>query len=158
LIKEPPTYFSPAACILYLASLVGFFCSTANGFDGSLLNSLLEMEEFKDFFDVSDAGIWTGIVTSMYQIGSVVAIPFIGPAIDTWGRKIGMAIGALFIVVGTITQGTTITDGNVGQFMGGRFLLGFGVAIAASAGPMYVVEVSHPAFRGVITAIYNTFW
>jgi len=42
--------------------------------------------------------------------------------------------------------------------MCGRFLLHFGVAIVASAGPMYVAEVSHPAFRSVMTAIYNCFW
>lgn len=40
--------------------------------------------------------------------------------------------------------------------MGGRFLLGFGVSIAASAGPMYVVEINHPAYRGVVGAMYNT--
>ena len=40
----------------------------------------------------------------------------------------------------------------------GRFLLGFGIAIAASAGPTYIVEVAHPASHGFITALYNTFW
>jgi sugar porter (SP) family MFS transporter len=42
--------------------------------------------------------------------------------------------------------------------MGGRFLLGFGVSIAASAGPMYVIEINHPAYRGVVGAMYNTLW
>lgn len=158
MLKEPPKAFSRRAITLYLACLVGFFCSTCNGFDGSLFNSLLQNDAFKAYFNVQNVGIWAGIVTSMYQIGSVVAIPFIGPAIDTWGRKIGMTIGALCIVLGTIIQGTTTHNKNVGQFMGGRFFLGFGVSIVASAGPMYVVEVSHPAHRGVVTALYNTFW
>lgn len=72
----------------------------------------------------------------MYQIGGVVALPFVGPALDTWGRRIGMLIGALCIILGTIIQGTSH---GVGQFMGGRFLLGFGVSIAASTGPMYAM-------------------
>ena len=42
--------------------------------------------------------------------------------------------------------------------MAGRFILGFGVAIAASAGPAYVSEMAHPTFRGTMTAIYNTFY
>jgi len=42
--------------------------------------------------------------------------------------------------------------------MGGRFLLGFGVGLVATGGPMYVVEVTHPAHRGVVTSLYNTFW
>lgn len=91
----------------------------------------------------------------MYQIGGVVALPFVGPAIDGWGRRIGMIIGAGLIVLGTIIQGTSQ---GASAFMGGRFLLGFGVSIAASAGPMYVVEINHPAFRGVVGAMYNTLW
>lgn len=70
-----------------------------------------------------------------------MALPFVGPAIDTWGRRVGMFIGSLLIILGTIIQATSH---EVGQFMGGRFLLGFGVSIAASAGPMYVIEINHP--------------
>lgn len=137
----------------------GFFCSTANGYDGSLLNNLFINPTFEHFFHGSNSGIWAGIVTSMYQIGSVTAIPasilrnsktgnleililsqFIGPAIDHLGRRGGMWLGALFIVVGTIVQGVTVHISNyhqaTHQFMGGRFLLGFGVSLAASAGPM----------------------
>lgn len=129
-----------------------------NGFDGSLLNGLLANDQFKKVFHGSNAGIWAGIVSSIYQIGGVVALPFVGPAIDTWGRKTGMFIGAFIIAVGTIISGTTFADAKVGQFMGGRFLLGFGVAIASSAGPIYVVEMAHPAYRGKVTAYCNTFW
>lgn len=39
--------------------------------------------------------IWAGIVTSMNQIGGVAALPFVGPAIDTFGRRIGMVIGGV---------------------------------------------------------------
>lgn len=94
----------------------------------------------------------------MYQIGSVCALPFVGPAIDTWGRRVGMFIGSLLVILGTIICGTTISNASVHQFMGGRFLLGFGVSIASSAGPIYVVETSHPAYRSVVTAYCNTFW
>lgn len=95
-----------------------------NGYDGSLLNGLLINPQFKTFFHGSNAGIWAGIVSSMYQIGGVVALPFVGPAIDTWGRRWGMFIGSIIILLGTIISGTTFKDANVGQFMGGRFILG----------------------------------
>ncbi|KAH8643849.1 hypothetical protein IG631_01313 [Alternaria alternata] len=42
--------------------------------------------------------------------------------------------------------------------MGGRFLLGFAVPIMTTAGPLHVIETAHPAHRGVITGLYNTFW
>lgn len=119
-----------------------------------MFNALLAEDQFKTYFKVANDGAWTGIITSMYSIGSVVAIPFIGPAIDTWGRRVGIYIGAISIILGTVIQSTTLHSSNpIGQFMGGRFFLGWGVAIVASAGPMYVVEVSHPAHRGVVTAV-----
>lgn len=42
--------------------------------------------------------------------------------------------------------------------MGGRFILGFGVAISATAGPAYVSEMAHPAYRGAMTGLYNVLW
>lgn len=145
--------------VLLFASMVAFCCSTANGYDGSLFGTLLANEAFKKYFNVDNVGIGAGIVTSIYQIGSVTAIPFIGPAIDTWGRRAGMCIGASVIVLGVVIQIACIaTERSIGQFMAGRFLLGFGVAIAAAAGPVYVVEVSHPAHRGLVTGLYNVMW
>ncbi|KAL0253145.1 hypothetical protein SLS55_010598 [Diplodia seriata] len=158
LLKEPPRPFSGPSIVLYCCCLVGFCCSTMNGYDGSLLNGLLASDDFKAFFGGREDGIWAGIVTAMYQIGSVVALPFVGPAIDSFGRKGGMLIGALLIVVGTIINATTYYTASIGQFEAGRFVLGFGVSIATAAGPMFVVEVTHPAYRGVVTALYNTFW
>ncbi|KAK9420468.1 putative Major facilitator superfamily (MFS) profile domain-containing protein [Seiridium unicorne] len=153
--KEPPSAWTGPQILIYAFSLVGFFCSTMNGYDGSLINNLLQNPAFKEYYHVQSSGIWAGIVSSMYQIGGVVALPFVGPAIDTWGRKVGMFIGALLIVLGTVIQGTSH---GADAFMGGRFLLGFGVSIAAAAGPMYVVEINHPAFRGTVGALYNTLW
>ncbi|KAH8816714.1 MFS sugar transporter-like protein [Xylogone sp. PMI_703] len=158
MLKEPPVPWSWIALQLYLFSVIGFFCSTSNGFDSSLFGSLLANDKFKDFMSVGNVGIGAGIVTSMSQIGGVAALPFIGPAIDTWGRRGGMFIGGLVIVIGVIIQGTCVSNHNVHQFMGGRFFMGMGVNIISAAGPCYVVEISHPAYRGVVTALYNVFW
>ncbi|KAJ0383655.1 hypothetical protein COL922a_010052 [Colletotrichum nupharicola] len=155
MIKEPPSAWTKAQILIYAFSLVGFFCSTMNGYDGSLINNLLQNPSFKERYGAKNDGIWAGIISSIYQIGGVVALPFVGPALDTWGRRIGMLIGASIIIIGTCIQATA---NGTGQFMGGRFLLGFGVSIAASAGPMYVVEINHPAYRGVVGAMYNTLW
>lgn len=32
------------------------------------------------------------------------------------------------------------------------------VATCATAGPSYVAEMAHPAWRGTLTGLYNTFW
>jgi MFS family permease len=158
LITEKPSLMNPRTLLLFLCCLLGFFCQTMNGFDGSLFNGLTANKQFLSFFHGSNNGIWAGIVSAMYQIGGVCALPFVGPCIDTWGRRVGMFIGSFLIIMGTVITGTTIHTASIGQFEGGRFLLGFGVSIASAAGPIYVVETSHPAFRGVVTAYCNTFW
>jgi len=158
LLKENPGLFHPRIMLLFACTLVGFCCQTMNGFDGSLFGGLTANSKFLDFFDGQNDGIWAGLVSSMYQIGGVSALPFVGPAIDTWGRRFGMFIGAFIVIVGTVITGLTRQNASVDQFMAGRFILGFGVAIASAAGPIYVVETSHPAYRGVATAYCNTFW
>lgn len=147
MIKEPPSAWTKSQILVYAFSVIGFFCSTMNGYDGSLINNLLQNPWFNDKYGIENSGLWTGIVSSMYQIGGIVALPFVGPAVDGYGRRAGMFIGAMLIIIGTIIQGLSDAPS---QFMGGRFLLGFGVSIAASAGPMYVVEINHPAYRGAV--------
>ncbi|KAF5008857.1 hypothetical protein FDECE_4881 [Fusarium decemcellulare] len=155
MIKESPSAWTKAQMMIYAFSIVGFFCSTMNGYDGSLINNLLQNPWFQDKYGIENSGFWTGLVSAMYQIGGVVALPFTGPCIDGFGRRAGMFAGAITIVIGTCIQATS---NEAGQFMGGRFLLGFGVTIASSAGPMYVVEINHPAYRGVVGALYMTLW
>jgi MFS family permease len=157
MIKEPPSPFNSIALQLYLISIIGFCCSTSNGFDSSLFGSLLANKSFLNFFSVGNVGLKAGIVSSMNQIGAVVSLPFVGPAIDTFGRKAGMFIGGSVIILGVIIQGTCIHTHSVGQFMGGRFFMGMGVNLIAAAGPVYVVEISHPAYRGVVTGFYNVY-
>lgn len=155
LIKDPPNPWSQAQLLIYLFSFVGFLCSTMNGYDTSLINNLSNDENFKAQFNIDNKGLEAGIVVSIYQVGSVVALPFVGPAVDTWGRRVGMLIGAGFVIIGTIVQGFSLS---LPQFMGGRFLLGFGVSITSAAGPMYVIEINHPKYRGTVGALYNTLW
>lgn len=95
MLKEPPNSWNAVAMQLYLISVVGFFCSTSNGYDSSLFGNLLNNKAFKEFFHVKNVGIWAGIVTSMNQIGGVAALPFVGPANDTFGRRYGMIIGGV---------------------------------------------------------------
>ena len=66
-----------------------------------------------------------------------------------------MFLGALIIIIGTCVQATAH---NLAAFMIGRFLLGFGVSLSVTAGPAYVSEMAHPAYRGTLTGLYNTFW
>ena len=156
--KEPPSVFTPKASRLYLICAVGFLCSTMDGYNGSLLNGLLQNDAFKAYFDGSNSGVWVGLVGFLYQIGGLAGLPFSGPSLDAWGRRKGIFIAVCTIIMGTAIQGTSAYTHSMRQFMIGRLFLGFGAQIAGAGGPIYLIELSHPAHRGVITALFNTFW
>lgn len=91
----------------------------------------------------------------MYNIGSVAAVFFTGPVNDYFGRRWGMFTGALIVIVGTCAQAPSVSRG---QFLAGRFVLGFGVSFCSVSAPCYVSEMAHPRWRGTITGLYNCTW
>lgn len=100
-------------------------------------------------------GASTGIVFIIYQIGQIAAFPFCGLLADGWGRRWCIFVGCGVVLIGTAVQAAA---NQMGQFIAGRFLLGFGAAIASAAGPAYTVELAHPAYRGTMAGMYNNFW
>ena len=149
---EPVHKTSKRMLQLYAICAFMFLGSTMNGFDGSLMGNMLALDSFQTQFGATIVGVQTAFISAMYQIGSVCALPFIGPLTDTWGRRVGIAIGCGFLIMGTIVQGTS---SELPQYLAGRFFLGFGACVATSACPSYVVEFAHPVYRGVITGLYN---
>lgn len=146
---------------LYAILLVAFMGSLSNGFDGSVMSAVNGMEQYLKYFNISglDAGGGVGTVTAIifgiYSIGSIVGVLIAGPVADRFGRRGGMGLGSLIIIVGAVV--ITVAK-NVHYLLAGRFVLGFGVAITTTAAPSYVVEMSPPQWRGRLTGLYNTFY
>ncbi|UKZ74775.1 hypothetical protein TrVFT333_002445 [Trichoderma virens FT-333] len=143
--------------LLYGCLLVATLNSCINGYDGSLMGAINSYPQYRTYFGfLVDKGTpSTGIVYAIYTIGNIVGSFAAGPASDFRGRRYGMFIGALVIVIGTCVQASSH---DLAAFMIGRFILGFGVAISTTAGPAYVSEMAHPSYRGLMTGLYNTFW
>ena len=152
---EPVNPLSKRMLQLYLIVGVMFLTSTAHGYDGSLMSTILVTSSYRNTFQTGVVGEKSALITAMYQIGGVCALPFMGPLTDQWGRRIGTMFGTGLIIIGTILEGTSAAAANLHQFMAGRFFLGFGVYLTAAAAPTYVVEMSHPRYRGVMTGVYN---
>ena len=125
-----------------------------NGFDGSVMGSLNAMPPFHDFFNVGMQGPGIGLATAIYTVGNIIGSMLAGIASDIYGRRFGMFAGSCFIVLGTIIQATP-QQGNLGQFMGGRFLVGFGVPLSVTSAPVYLVEMAYPTWRGIFGGLYN---
>ncbi|KAJ7215631.1 general substrate transporter [Mycena rebaudengoi] len=125
---------------LYLILLVAFMGSLANGFDGSVMSAVNGMDQYLGYFGITgtDSGGGVGSTTAIIFI---VAVPIAGPVTDRVGRRGGMFIGSMTIIVGAIVA---TTSRSLGALLGGRFVLGLGVGIVQTASPSYVVEMAPP--------------
>ncbi|EKG17461.1 General substrate transporter [Macrophomina phaseolina MS6] len=145
----------PGLRTLYCMMPILFMGSTINGYDGSLLNGLQTMDPWQEYFD-HPTSARLGLFTAIQNIGGFVALFFSSYAADLFGRRIGVAIGVVIILVGTIIQ--VVPSVNSGMFIGGRFLVGFGSNLSQGSAPLLVMELAHPAHRGKLTTMYNTLW
>jgi MFS family permease len=128
------------------------FCDLTDWFRQGAINA---MKTYQESFGLTGAGSSTGIIFIIYNLGQIAAFPFCGFLADGYGRRICIFVGCLIVLIGTVTQASCHSR-NV--YIGGRFILGFGAAIASAAGPAYIVELAHPAYRGVQAGMYNNFW
>ena len=66
-----------------------------------------------------------------------------------------MVVGSLIIILGSAVIASAKERP---QFVGGRFILGFGVSILTTAAPSYCVEICPPQWRGRMTGFINCGW
>lgn len=114
------------------------------------MGSINAMDPYLETFKMDTAGASTGLVFIIYNLGQIAAFPFCGFLADGYGRRICIFVGCAIVLVGTAIQASAHARG---QFMGGRFVLGFGAALASAAGPAYTVELAHPAYRGTMAGM-----
>ncbi|TFY66537.1 hypothetical protein EVG20_g4562 [Dentipellis fragilis] len=147
--------FTWSAFVLYMCASVAFLCSCGNGYDGSLMTAINGMPFYERRFNQGSLDVSTGLIFSIYTVGQMCGSLFAGQLCDRFGRRSGMFVGCVIIMVGAATIASSEAKR---QFVAGRFVLGFGIAIATIGAPTYTVEVAPPQWRGRLTSLYNTGW
>ncbi|KAF7586128.1 hypothetical protein BBP40_009424 [Aspergillus hancockii] len=128
--------------------------AATNGYDGSMMNGLQTLHPWQDYFNHPDGSL-LGILNAIMSLGSLVALPVVPYTADLLGRRMGILIGCLIMILGVVLQSVSA---NYGMFLAARFLIGFGVAIAHGASPLLITELVHTQHRAIFTTIYNTTW
>ncbi|KAJ7661415.1 general substrate transporter [Mycena polygramma] len=156
IVKSGLNGFSRRSFMLYFIVMVGFLNAVSSGFDGSLMGGINAMPQYLNYFDYTNSGKATNSVAGNCA-GALVA----GPATEIcgakeelqYGRRGGMFLGGLFILVGSAVS---VSAQSREAFIGGRFVLGFGIAISTTAAPTWVTELAPPQWRGRLGAMYNS--
>lgn len=151
----PLNPLSKTSLQLYLILLTACLNATASGFDGSIFSTINAMDQYKKYFHKEETGASTGIIFAIYTIGSMVGAIFTGAIVDIGGRRAGMGVGAVILMIGAIVVTAAQTQA---YLLGGRFVLGFGIALGTSAAPTYAIELAPPQWRARVTGYYNTFF
>ncbi|KAL2215456.1 putative transporter [Thermoascus aurantiacus ATCC 26904] len=147
-------YKNPGMRKTYICLMFVVLTSATNGYDGSMMNGLQTLAHWQDYFH-HPTGSLLGILSAIMSLGSLVALPVVPYTADLLGRRLGVVIGCLIMILGVILQSISA---NYGMFLAARFLIGFGVAIAHGASPLLITELVHTQHRAIFTTIYNTTW
>lgn len=139
--------------ILNLWILLLLITSSANTYDGNIIDSFQALPQWIQYFNPSVKGL--NLLNHVQIIGSMAALPVSPYVADGLGRRTSMFIGALIMCAATAIQ-TAATS--LGLFIGARFLIGFGVTFATTAAPILIAEIAYPTYRGPLTAAYNSLW
>jgi len=99
--------------------------------------------------DFSLSPLQQGILVSTTLFGGLAASFFAASIANRWGRKAGMALGALFFLAGALLS-TFAWD--YATLLMGRLITGFGVGMMSILVPLYLMEIAPVEKRGFIVS------
>lgn len=137
---------------LNLMMIVPLLCGASTGYDGSLMNGLQSMEEWRSDFN-HPKGTALGLINASQLIGGVAVLPFSGWLSDYGGRRVTLIVGLVGTVIATVIQATAKS---VGQLIASRAVLGIFSMMAAQPAPLILAELCFPTHRGKYTSLYFT--
>lgn len=149
-----PATFGRGMIQLYAICGLVYLTATMSGYDSSMMSSINALPEFLNYFNLQGEDTTTGLVFSIFNIGTICGSTLIWIQ-DFKGRRMGMMVGCIGVVVSTIIMSTAT---NLKVLIASRFLLAFFTTIAGAAGPVYCVEMAPPQLRGTVSGLFNTLW
>jgi MFS family permease len=128
--------------------------SSANGFDGSLMNGLQALPQWQDFMH-HPTGAWLGFVNAAQSLGSLACFPVVAWSANRFGRKRTMFAAYFWLLLGV---GLQASAQNAAMFTLGRLFIGGVTSFFGATAPLLITETAYPTHRSIVTALYNTGW
>ncbi|KAL6802484.1 general substrate transporter [Trichoderma sp. SZMC 28013] len=140
--------------LLNVCLIIPLLGNSTNGYDGSLLNGLQSLPQWRDYFN-SPTGPHLGALSNAYVFGNIATFVVASWFSDKYGRLWGIRLGSFIVCVGAALQAASQ---NYAMFFVARFIIGVGGMLVIVASPCLVSELAYPSHRGVITAIFGPSW
>ncbi|KAJ4245922.1 hypothetical protein NW757_009779 [Fusarium falciforme] len=116
-------------------------------YDAGMINNLNAVQPYFEHFNLDSDLI--GLNVAIISAGCIFGSPVVGPVVDRWGRKTGLGMGSVCIILGVVLQASA---GKVAQLIAGRFIIGFATIINGSIAPMWVMELASPKYRSMLSS------
>ncbi|KAI5478741.1 hypothetical protein MNV49_004666 [Pseudohyphozyma bogoriensis] len=123
----------------------------------AFIGGTIALASFKKAFGINASNssyLSTNIVT-VYQAGAFWGSLFAYPVANRFGRKICIISSGWIFCVGVAVQLAAHSGGTIAALYVGRVLAGIGIGFISLAVPIYISEISPPAIRGRLVALYE---
>ena len=143
----PQTKIKRKIYLLSLASIVtlgGFLF----GFDTAVISGTIQIVTKQYSLNV----VGEGWFVSSAILGCIAGVAFAGKLSDQFGRKKILILSSILFTISAI--GCSFSDTHINLILF-RLIGGLGVGIASMLSPMYISEISPPAIRGRLVALYQ---
>ncbi|KAJ8519680.1 hypothetical protein ONZ45_g3403 [Pleurotus djamor] len=147
-----PWYKRPNLRLLYfllIPTCIGV--EMTSGFDSSMMNGLQAVDSWDTFYH-SPRSTLLGLMSAMYSLGAIAALPFVPWVADTLGRRWAIILGSIIMIIGAVIQ---TASQNFAMFVISRFILGLGIPFAIIAASSLIGELSHPRERAILGSLFN---
>lgn len=113
------------------------------------MNGLQTLSYWRKYFH-HPQGSTLGLFNASMSLGSTLGLFFVPYTVDRFGRKTGITIGCLIML---IAVGLQSGAQNFGMFIAARLLLGFGDNIVLGSAPLLIAEIAHPQDRAILVTL-----
>ena len=118
------------------------------------MNGLLALPQWNTFME-HPTGAWLGFINAIYSLGSAVTFPVSAWVANRYGRKAGVYVGYIFLVLGVVLQTAAHTSTS---FILARLFLGIASAWFSTSVPLLITEIAYPTHRGIASSLFNCGW
>ncbi|KAI9574380.1 hypothetical protein HD554DRAFT_2165878 [Boletus coccyginus] len=120
-------------------------------FDSSMLNGLQAVPSWVEYYHHPHSAL-LGLISAMYPLGSIFALPFVPSIVDKFGRRYAMLVGSIITMIGGVLQGAAL---NLTMFIVARFVVGLGIVFSIVAASSLIGELSHPKERAIMCSLFD---
>lgn len=148
---------------IYYSALIASAAAIIIGYDVGFIGGAVALPSFREEFELelmskSHADYVISNIISVFHAGCFFGALISYPFSYYLGRKISLIIAAATITVGSAIMLASNRKVGLGPIYAGRVLAGLAVGFSTNLTPVYLSEISPPAIRGRVIALFEIGW